>query len=104
MANDIGALADTLKALGDPNRLRLLQVLSRQKTRKDIGVCELAKQLGISQPNVSHHLKILKLAGFIQCEKRENYAYYIPNPEKIDEITSTIRSEILMPAPARELS
>lgn len=86
-------LAQALKALSDTSRLKLLKLISKQNLRKDLCVDDLAKALKISQPNVSHHLKILKLSGFIRCEKKDCYSYYILNRERLDEIASIIKSE-----------
>jgi ArsR family transcriptional regulator len=54
------SITGILKALSDPLRLKSLKLPSKQSKRKDLRVCALADQLGVSQPNLSHHLKILK--------------------------------------------
>ncbi len=87
-------LAEIFKALSDPIRLAILRVLAKQNLRKDICVGDLAKQLGTSQPNVSHHLKILKTSGLIQCQKRDNYAFYIVNAQRLEEITKLFRDQV----------
>lgn len=90
---NVETLANALKALSDVIRIRLLKLISKQNLRKDICVDDLAKELNISQPNVSHHLKILKISGFIRCEKRDGFSFYILNRDRLDEIASLLKSE-----------
>lgn len=90
----IEELTSTLKALADPVRLKLLRLLAGQAVRKDIGVCDLAKELNVSQPNVSHHLKILKTAGLIRCERRDNYSFYILNEDRLADVSKQLQSEV----------
>jgi ArsR family transcriptional regulator, arsenate/arsenite/antimonite-responsive transcriptional repressor len=90
----IEELTSTLKALADPVRLKLLRLLAGQAVRKDIGVGGLAKELNVSQPNVSHHLKILKTAGLIRCERRDNYSYYILNEDRLADVSKQLQSEV----------
>ncbi|MGH3736936.1 MAG: ArsR/SmtB family transcription factor [Micromonosporaceae bacterium] len=73
--NDAEKLANVLKALADPTRLRLLSLV-QSSPRAEACVCELTEPLGISQPTVSHHLRILSEAGLLQREKRGVWAYY----------------------------
>ncbi len=77
---DLYNYADTLKALTDPNRLKILQILSRYKMEKKISVSMLADKLDLSQPNVSHHIKVLKHAGFLHCMKKDGCSYYEADP------------------------
>ncbi|MGA1199769.1 MAG: ArsR/SmtB family transcription factor, partial [Candidatus Latescibacterota bacterium] len=72
-------LADSLKVLADPARLRILKELTGPKKEKSCCVRDLANRLQISQPNVSHHLKVLKNPGFIACEKTEKNHKPFPN-------------------------
>jgi ArsR family transcriptional regulator len=99
---NIIALATAFKALSDPVRLKLLKELTRQYIRKDIGVCDLAKKLNISQPNVSHHLKILKTAGIIKCEKRDNFCFYVINNGRLNQLNALFSSHISLPAASGE--
>lgn len=73
--NDAERLAVILKALADPTRLRLLSLV-QSSPKAEACVCELTEPLGISQPTVSHHLRILSEAGLLQREKRGVWAYY----------------------------
>jgi ArsR family transcriptional regulator len=91
---NVEQLADTFKALSDPVRLRLIKLLVKKSLRKDLGVCDLARKLGISQPNVSHHLKILKTSGIVRCEKRECFSYYTLNGECLAELASRLVLEM----------
>src|ERR671934_2063544 len=77
-------MAEVAKALGDPIRLQLVDVL-----RKDAGkvcVCELVPLFDVSQPTVSHHLKVLREAGLVGSEKQGLWAYYYVLPEATKEL------------------
>jgi len=74
-ANDGFARAFT--ALGETTRLRIMQLLPREPICRDMySVVELAEELGLRQPTVSHHLKILASAGLIQGRRQCNSLYY----------------------------
>lgn len=83
-------MAEALKALADPVRLRILRELRNRPKEKTICVCELASKMGVSQPNVSHHLKALKMQGFVTCEKDERFVYYSVNKARIEAIFNSI--------------
>jgi ArsR family transcriptional regulator, arsenate/arsenite/antimonite-responsive transcriptional repressor len=74
-------LATALKILADPARLRLLSLIQAQPDAEAC-VCHLTEPLGLSQPTVSHHLKVLLVAGLVERERRGSWAYYrvIPEP------------------------
>lgn len=63
------------KALSDPNRLRLLSIVKANESGESC-VCDLTDPLDLSQPTVSHHLKMLVEAGLLHREKRGTWAYY----------------------------
>ena len=63
------------KALSDPNRLRLLSIVKANEAGESC-VCDLTDPLDLSQPTVSHHLKMLVDAGLLHREKRGTWAYY----------------------------
>ena len=86
--------AETLKVLADPARLLILRELSRTQKEKNISVCDLARHLGISQPNVSHHLRVLKSAGFISCQKDQRFCYYSVNLDHIGEVLKQVMADI----------
>ena len=68
-------LAAALKVIADPTRLRLLSLIQAQPDGEACQ-CNLTDPLGLSQPTVSHHLKVLREAGLIEREQRGNWAYY----------------------------
>jgi ArsR family transcriptional regulator, arsenate/arsenite/antimonite-responsive transcriptional repressor len=70
----VDALAERLKALADPTRLRMVDLLAQQ--RAPLCVCEINEHFAQRQPTISHHLRILREAGLIDCEKRGVWAYY----------------------------
>lgn len=67
-------LAERLKALADPTRLRLLDLLAQQA--QPLCVCELTAQFDLHQPTISHHLRILRVAQLIYGERRGVWSYY----------------------------
>lgn len=71
---DFGGPASLLKALGDPHRLTILASLARAED--EICVCDFTAGLPLNQPTVSHHLKILRDAGLVTCERRGTWVYY----------------------------
>jgi ArsR family transcriptional regulator, arsenate/arsenite/antimonite-responsive transcriptional repressor len=78
-------LATKLKALADPHRLTILEFLLnpiQSCCSRDEGVCacDLEDFLGLSQPTVSHHMKLLVQAGFVRAEKRGRWVYYNLEP------------------------
>lgn len=80
-AVEADALASTLKALADPARLRLLSLI-RAQPGAEACVCHLVEPLGLTQPTVSYHLKVLLDSGLVQRERRGSWAYY-----RVDEAT-----------------
>ncbi len=87
-------MALAFKALSDPLRLKLLKLLTKQNQCKEFCVSGLAEELDISQPNVSHHLKLLKSAGLIKCDKRDGYSYYVVDQNRVDCLFDTLNKEI----------
>ena len=81
-ALDEPLLAAQCKALGDPVRLRILGLLPKSPDcRYRSNVSQLSEALGLTQPTVSHHLKILKHAGLIECQKKCRDVFYWINEE-----------------------
>lgn len=78
-------LAALLKALSDPTRLRLLSHIASQGC-ETVCACDLTKELGISQPTVSHHTKKLVDAGLLTREQRGRWAYYSVIPAAFAEL------------------
>jgi ArsR family transcriptional regulator, arsenate/arsenite/antimonite-responsive transcriptional repressor len=82
-------MAEVAKALGDPVRLQLVDVLRRHAGR--VCVCELQPLFAISQPTLSHHLKKLRDAGIVDSERRGLWAYYYVLPQALDELSAWLR-------------
>jgi len=93
--NDVESLADVLQALSDPVRLRLMRMLPCDEAPREICVCDLAKRLGVSQPNASHHLKVLRSAGLIRCQRRGGFAFYHVDREVLQGTLSHLDSQLL---------
>jgi len=79
-------MAAIAKARGDPIRLQLVDVL--RKHAGEVCVCELVPLFDLSQPTVSHHLKVLRDAGIVGSERRGLWAYYYVNSESLEELTA----------------
>jgi ArsR family transcriptional regulator len=75
-------LAEAFKAVADPARLRLLSFIAAQPSGEAC-VCYLMKPLGLSQPTVSHHLRVLYEAGLLGRERRGTWVYYRIVPEQL---------------------
>ncbi|WP_416970382.1 ArsR/SmtB family transcription factor [Streptomyces sp. 4F14] len=78
-------LARTFKALGDPVRLRLLSMIA-SRAGGEVCVCDLTPAFELSQPTISHHLKLLRQAGLIDCERRGTWVYYRVLPGVLDRL------------------
>ena len=83
------SLARSLKALADPARLRLVSIVAAHDDQEAC-VCDLTEPLGLSQPTVSHHLKVLTEAGFLTRSKRGTWAYYRLVPGSLDTVAGLI--------------
>jgi ArsR family transcriptional regulator, arsenate/arsenite/antimonite-responsive transcriptional repressor len=77
-------MAEVAKALGDPVRLQLVDVLRKHAGK--VCVCELVPLFDISQPTLSHHLKKLRQAGIVDSERRGLWAYYYVNSDALAEL------------------
>jgi ArsR family transcriptional regulator len=75
-------LASALRVLAEPARLRLLSLIQAQPSGEAC-VCHLTEPLGLSQPTVSHHLRVLLDAGLVTREQRGSWAYYRVVPEPL---------------------
>jgi ArsR family transcriptional regulator len=84
-------LAKSLKAVADPARLRLLSMVASQPG-SEACVCDLTEPLGLSQPTVSHHLKVLVDAGILHREKRGTWAYFSLVPGSLDSLAGFLAS------------
>lgn len=82
-------LASALKALADPTRLRLLSIVA-SSADGEACVCDLTEPVGLSQPTVSHHLRILTDAGYLTRSKRGTWAYYRAVPGALERVAAAI--------------
>lgn len=83
------ALSDDLTLLGHPIRLQILDMLAQREGQ--VCVCDLEAALPVKQPTVSHHLKLLREAGLIDCERKGLWAHYFVKRESL----SMLRARIL---------
>lgn len=89
--DEAAELATVFKALGDPVRLRLLSLIaSKSGPGGEACVCELTPAFDLSQPTISHHLKLLKQAGLIDGERRGTWVYYRLVPQTTDRLAALL--------------
>lgn len=79
-------MAEVAKALGDPVRIQLVDVLRKHAGK--VCVCELVPLFDLSQPTVSHHLKVLREAGIVGSERQGLWAYYYVIPDALEELST----------------
>jgi ArsR family transcriptional regulator, arsenate/arsenite/antimonite-responsive transcriptional repressor len=84
-------LASRFKALADPTRLRLISLVAAHADAEAC-VCDLTEPVGLSQPTVSHHLRILVEAGVLTREQRGKWAYYRLVPETLNALSTLLAS------------
>ena len=84
-------LATIAKALGDPIRVQLVDVLRRHAGK--VCVCELVPLFDISQPTLSHHLKKLRDAGIVDSEKAGLWAFYYVKPDALEVLETWLSSD-----------
>jgi ArsR family transcriptional regulator, arsenate/arsenite/antimonite-responsive transcriptional repressor len=82
-------LAAALRVLADPARLRILSLIANHP-RGEVCQAEFTRPLNLSQPTVSHHLKVLHDAGLLHREQRGSWAYYSIEPERIESLRDTL--------------
>jgi ArsR family transcriptional regulator len=84
-AEDADQLAGVLRAIAEPARLRLFSLIHALPGQETC-VCNLQEPLGLSQPTVSHHLKVLVGAGLLERERRGRWAYYHVVTDHLDTL------------------
>ena len=84
-------LARMFKALGDPVRLRLLSMVAGGDGGEAC-VCELTPAFDLSQPTISHHLKVLREAGLLTCERRGTWVHYRVVPGALAQLSAVLGS------------
>jgi ArsR family transcriptional regulator len=82
--------ATRFRALGDPTRLRILELVAQGEQC----VCELASAIDVPQPLLSHHLRILREAGFITVRKEGRWNYYAMNRERLEACVCTLEGAL----------
>ena len=85
-ALDVERIAATAKALAEPLRVQILDVLRRSE--QEVCQCELIPLFGITQPLLSHHMRKLVDAGLVHVERRHKWAYYTVNTDALKELTA----------------
>lgn len=93
---DAEQLAATFKAVADPTRLLALSLIAAQPSGEAC-VCHFTARLNLSQPTVSHHLKLLFDAGLLERERRGTWVYYRIIPEEL----AALRQVLSLPEPAK---
>lgn len=86
------ALSDDLGILGHPIRLQILDMLAQRDGQ--VCVCDLERALPVKQPTVSHHLKLLREAGLIGCERRGLWAYYFVRREAVAALRGRVLAQL----------
>lgn len=85
-AND---LARMFKALGDPVRLRMLSLIAAHEGGESC-VCDISPAFDLSQPTISHHLKVLREAGLLDSERRGTWVYYRVIPSALEQLSTVL--------------
>lgn len=83
-------LAPMFKALGDPVRLRILAIIA---SAPEACVCEITPEFDLSSGTISHHLKTLREAGLVDCERRGTFVYYWIRPEALGALSALLAVE-----------
>ncbi len=82
-------LAQVFKALGDPVRIRLVSLIGAHQGG-EVCVCDLTTAFDLTQPTISHHLKVLRQAGIIDSERRGTWVYYRLVPAALDRVAALL--------------
>jgi ArsR family transcriptional regulator len=98
--DDADALATAFKSIADPGRLRLLSFIAGQPGAEAC-VCHLVEPLGLAQPTVSHHLKVLTDAGLLARERRGTWMFYKLVPERVESLRHALALPVEKPAVKR---
>ena len=84
-----GDLARMFKALGDPVRLRLVSMVASHDGGEAC-VCDLTPAFDLSQPTISHHLRVLREAGLLECERRGTWVFYRVVPAALTQLAAVL--------------
>ena len=88
-AEAAAGLAQVFKALGDPVRLRLISLIGAREGG-EVCVCDLTSAFNLTQPTISHHLKVLREAGLIDSERRGTWVYYRVVPAALERMAALL--------------
>ncbi|MFI6169122.1 ArsR/SmtB family transcription factor [Nocardia sp. NPDC051052] len=91
-AETAGELAGVFKALSDPIRLRLLSSIACREGQEAC-VCDLSEGIDLTQPTISHHLKVLREAGLLDSERRASWVYYRVVPGALQRLSDVLLTE-----------
>jgi ArsR family transcriptional regulator, arsenate/arsenite/antimonite-responsive transcriptional repressor len=86
--------ARCFKALGDPVRLRLLSLIAA-RAGAEVCVCDLTDAFEVTGPTISHHLKVLREAGLIDCERRGTWVYYWLVPSRLASLSGLLDAPVI---------
>jgi ArsR family transcriptional regulator, arsenate/arsenite/antimonite-responsive transcriptional repressor len=89
---DAQSLSDDLSVLAHPIRLQILDILTHHASQ--VCVCDLEAALPVKQPTVSHHLKLLRAAGLIDCERHGLWAYYFINRNALRQLYRRVNRQL----------
>lgn len=89
-AEEARRFAPMFKALGDPVRLQMLSMIA---TVDELCVCEITPAFDLSSGTISHHLKTLREAGLVDCERRGTFVYYCIKPEAMTALSALLAVE-----------
>lgn len=98
MEDKYSKTAERLKALAEPTRLKILEMLSSE----EMCVCEIIDKLHLSQPAISHHLKILRQADIIKDRKEGKWIFYSLNKKEYLTLLDDLQREFLLDKPIME--
>ena len=99
-----GDLARMFKALGDPVRLRLVSMVASHDGGEAC-VCDLTPAFELSQPTISHHLKVLREAGLLECERRGTWVFYRVVPAALAQLAAVLGpTDLAVPAARTDLT
>ena len=87
--DEASQLAIVFRVLGEPARLQLLSLIAAQPSG-EVCACELVETLGLSQPTVSHHLKVMYEAGLVEKERRGTWIYYRIVPDRLASLRAVL--------------
>lgn len=91
-AASAATLVPMFKALGDPVRLRLMSLIASHPGGEAC-VCDISATIDLSQPTISHHLKVLRSAGLLGSQRRGSWVYYWVIPAALQQLSAVLQTE-----------